>query len=400
VRSSAAAALAATTAIQVMTALAALSVPAIAPAVARELALPSSLVGSYISLVYLGSSIVALMAGGLVLRLGALRLSQFGLLLCAAALLLGIIAAPAVVALSALLLGLGYGPITPASSHLLAKTSDPRRLALTFSIKQTGVPAGTALAGLVVPPLAVAFGWRPALVAVAAMCACVAVLVQPLRRELDADRDRDARMSWAGLAAGLRLVAGSPRLRSMAALSFVFSGMQMCTSGFMVTYLSDEVGFGLVGAGIGLSAANAGGVVGRIAWGAVADRWIDPRRALLLLGASMAVAAGVCGAFTPAWPAPVVYVVCALLGATAIGWNGVFLSEVARVAPAGQTGTATGGSLFFTFVGVVVWPPLFGVLQRASGSYARCFEAAAAICAATMVVAALSQRRAQRVTAP
>ena len=38
---------------------------------------------------------------------------------------------------------------------MLARTADPRRLGLVFSIKQTGVPAGTALAGLIVPPLAI-----------------------------------------------------------------------------------------------------------------------------------------------------------------------------------------------------------------------------------------------------
>ncbi|WP_417276298.1 hypothetical protein [Castellaniella sp.] len=43
----------------------------------------------------------------------------------------------------ALLIGLGYGPITPA-----------HRMSFVFSIKQTGVPLGGVLAGLVVPGLA------------------------------------------------------------------------------------------------------------------------------------------------------------------------------------------------------------------------------------------------------
>src|SRR6266446_8596019 len=51
--------LAATTAIQVMAALAALSVPAIAPAIAAATAQPASMVGTYISLVYLGSAAAA-----------------------------------------------------------------------------------------------------------------------------------------------------------------------------------------------------------------------------------------------------------------------------------------------------------------------------------------------------
>ena len=85
--------------------------------------------------------------------------------------------------------------------------------------------------------------------------------------------------------------------------------------------------------------------------------------------------------------------VSAALGATAIGWNGVFLSEVARLAPAGEAGRATGGCLFFTYVGVVILPFLFGWLQRASGSYALCFVVAAAVCAAVAVLLVFTGRR-------
>ena len=56
-------------------------------------------------------------------------------------------------------------------------------------------------------------------------------------------------------------------------------------------------------------------------------------------------------------------------GASAIGWNGVYLSEVARQAPEGKASMATGGTLTFTFLGVVIGPPIFGALSTAFGSY-------------------------------
>lgn len=389
-------ALVATTAIQSATALAALALPAVAPVVARDLGVPASMVGTYISLLYLGASTAALAGGGLVLRAGAIRLSQWALLLCAAGLLLGLAPSLWLVAATAILVGLGYGPITPASSHVLARTTPPQRRALTFSIKQTGVPAGAALAGIVVPPLAVAFGWPLALAAVAAACALLALAVQPWRAELDADRDRDARISAGALVAALRLVLGTPALRTLAAVSFVFAGMQMCTASFIVAYLNEQIGLSLVVAGLGLTAASVAGVAARITWGAVADRWLSPRATLALLGALMAVFAWTAAAFTPGWPLPLLLAACAALGATAIGWNGVYLAEVARVAGPAQAGLATGGCLFFTFVGVVFCPFLFGVLQRASGSYALAFAVAGVVCAST-AFALLSRRP---VTAP
>ncbi len=381
-----------TTAIQIAVAMAVVALPSIAPLAARDLNVPSSMIGAYVSVVYLGAATAALIGGGLVRRLGAIRLSQIGLALCAIGLTVGVWPSVVLVGLSALLVGLGYGPITPASSHILARTATPQTIALTLSIKQTGVPAGLALAGIAVPPLAVAFGWRIALLAVALFCAAVALAAQRMRADLDADRDPHAQVSMAQIIAGLRLVLGSAQLRSVAAVSFVYSGMQVSLTAFVVSYLADEVGLSIVQAGLGLTVASVCGVVARIVWGAVADRWLSPRMTLALLGVAMAAFA-VATAMFGAWPFPVMLLVLGGFGATAIGWNGVYLAEVAQVAPKGQAGLATGGCLFFTFGGVVVCPGLFGLLQRATGSYAMSFIAAAAVCTIT---AALEYRGARR----
>jgi hypothetical protein len=82
----------------------------------------------------------------------------------------------------------------------------------------------------------------------------------------------------------------------------------------------------------------------------------------------------------------------ALYGAVAIGWNGVYLAAVAREAPAGKAGTATGGSLALTFSGAVVGAPAFGVLAESSGSYGLGFVAVSAL--AALCGLALIRRRA------
>ena len=83
---------------------------------------------------------------------------------------------------------------------------------------------------------------------------------------------------------------------------------------------------------------------------------------------------GLCGVaaalFTSATPAALIIAVCAIYGASAIGWNGVYLAEIARLAPAGKVGMLTGGALLFTFTGAVAGPPLFGAILAFSGSYA------------------------------
>ena len=84
-------------------------------------------------------------------------------------------------------------------------------------------------------------------------------------------------------------------------------------------------------------------------------------------------------AFDSAWSLIAVSAVSMLFGATAIGWNGVYLAEVARLAPAGQAGVLTGGTLFFTYFGVVAGPPAFAALVSVTGSFATGYAAIGAV---------------------
>jgi len=142
-----------TLAIQAMVSMALLTLPVMAPVVAAALGVSSAYVGVYIALVYVGAIVASLAAGTAVARFGAIRISQAGLLACALGLALCAVKSVPVIALGALLIGFGYGPVTPASSHLLARTTPARSLSLVFSLKQTGVPLGGVLAGLIVPSL-------------------------------------------------------------------------------------------------------------------------------------------------------------------------------------------------------------------------------------------------------
>ncbi|MDQ3215971.1 MAG: MFS transporter, partial [Pseudomonadota bacterium] len=76
-------------------------------------------------------------------------------------------------------------------------------------------------------------------------------------------------------------------------------------------------------------------------------------------------------ASTPGW---IVVALMAAFGATAVGWNGVYLAAIARLAPSGQTAFVTGGALAFTYLGVVIGPPMFGAIAEASGSFSVAFS--------------------------
>jgi len=381
-------ALATTTWIQAVVSWAMLTVPVFAPSAAAELGLSASQVGYFAGIAYIGAMTGALLGGGLVPRYGAITLSQIGMLVCALALALAASGWLALFALAGLLLGLGYGPTTPASSHVLSRHTPPRLMSLVFSIKQTGVPLGGALAGATVPPLTVAFGWRGAALGVALACLLTIALAHLTRRRLDADRNPDEPLLRGSPLAPVRFVLGRADLRVLALTSVVFAAMQQSLGVFLVVYLTGEIGLGLVTAGLVLSISQGAGMAGRIFWGWLADRLRLSRPILGGLALGMAVASGGMALCSAEWPLAAIILVAALYGVTAVGWNGVLLAEVARLATPAEASRATGGTLFVTFFGVAVGPALFGEIARQTGSFALMFLILAVLavpCAATLL---------------
>jgi MFS family permease len=242
-------------------------------------------------------------------------------------------------------------------------------MALVFSIKQTGVPVGAMMAGAIVPSLMLGIDWQWSLVVVAVACVVSAALSQPLREALDDLRQASLTFQMSTLTNPLRMVLGHRALSTMAACSFMFSMVQMSLTTYLVTYLHDDLAYGMVSAGLLLSVTQMGGIGGRIAWGLVADRWLGAQKTLALLAILMASSALATALLLPTLPLWGIWSVLLVFGASAIGWNGVYLAEVARQAPEGKASVATGGTLTFTFLGVVIGPPLFGALSSAFGTY-------------------------------
>ncbi|MES2360954.1 MAG: MFS transporter [Pseudomonadota bacterium] len=358
-----------TLAIQAMASMAVLTLPVVAPVIGPALHISPTYAGLYIGIVYVGAMTGSLAAGAVVERWGPVRVSQGSLVLCAIGLALCCTGILSLMALGALLMGMGYGPITPASSYLLARSTPPHRLSLMFSLKQTGVPLGGIMAGALVPGLMLVVGWRWGLAGVALICVACAVLAQALRARLDQQRNPASALGLGKLAEPVRLVAGHVRLRSLALCSFFLSSVQLCLTTYTVIYLNSELGFGLVAAGFALSVCQLAGVIGRVLWGHIADKGLGATRTLALLALIIVFCCLGIALLQATTPRLVVLILLAVFGATAIGWNGVFLAEVARQAPSGFTSLATGGVSAFTFLGVVIGPPLFALLASTTGSY-------------------------------
>ena len=364
-------ALVATLAAQLLVSMSVATGSVLAPAAAVDIGISPGFIGAYISIVYGCAATVGLLCGSFIARFGAVRMTQACLSLAALGLCTGVVGVLPVTIVCAVLLGMANGPMTPSSSHVLSRVTPPQWRNAVFSAKQMGVPLGSGLAGLMMPILAVTFGWRAAALAGAALCAVLAVALQPWRGGLDTGRDtKRPLLSPAHIGGSLALVLRAPELRQLSIISFAYAGMQNSFAAFLVTYLHERLAMTLVEAGLVLTIAQVAGAVARVVWGTLTDRFMDAYKLLGGLGLGMSACSVLTAAFTPDWPFWSIVAVSVAFGTTTAAWNGVFLAQIASLAPPGKVSEATGGSQFCTFAGVTIMPALFSGVLSLTDSYA------------------------------
>lgn len=358
---------------QALSTMSGLTIPVLAPPIAAETGLSPSLVGLYTAFLYGGSMISSLAGGGFLLRFGALRVSQACLVVVAIGLLINAPGLTLLFVIGAVITGLGGGPSTPASSQILARYANPAQAPLIFSIKQTGVPVGGVIAGALLPVYVSLFGWRGAIVCAALMALTLALLLQPLRAEFDSDRQPQRSLKLTDIRATMTAVLSDKRVRDLAMGLFAFTGLQLAFASFFVSFLSLGLGWTLTDAGIAYSVAMGAGIVGRLIWGWVGTKYVPPLLLLAMLGFVMGFAHMAIGLVTPEWQTMAVWGVAFAYGLTGIGYQGVLLAEIARVAPPGMAGVITGGAVFFAYAGMILLPAAFGLILALLDSYRLAF---------------------------
>lgn len=347
--------------------LAVFTVAVLAPEAAPDLGLDPKLIGPYTSVVYFFAAVVGAMTGGLIARFGAIRVCQTTMVAAAAGMLLLAAGYPLAALLSAIVLGFNYGPFNPASAHILSGLTSPRWQPFLFSLKQTGVPLGGALAGALVPLLVIGFGWRGAALAVGCVGLVMAVLLQPLRSRFDSGAGPVSITALINVWTPLRRVMTNTVLRRYTLAAFAYAGCQVSSGVFMVVYLTERHGLALTLAGLILTAMQVGGFAGRLIWGAAAERYLSSRYMLMSLGVMAAVCLILTAWMSGAWPTPIIVVVATLLGMSTFGWNGIMLSEIATHSPKGMAAETTAGMQLVMFGGIVVFPVAFGLLAANVG---------------------------------
>lgn len=345
-----------------------IGVAALAPRILESLALPPTAIGVFFAVVWSSALLTATAGGPLVARWGAWGLSRACPLLCAAGLVAVIAGEPWLFWVGAVLIGLGQGIETPPSSHLLGHHVPPAKRPLYFSLKQSGVQVGAVIASLALPAIAIAWGWRAALVAtIAALLALAATLGTPARRHPAPDAPRAAASGLRTLLHWARPLRRRPGLMRLVIAASAFGATQICLNSFLVTWGVRERGLDLAGAGLLAAAAQGAGVLARPLWGWVATHAGGTRAVLGGLGIVMAACGLLLGLFGTRMPMALLAPLAACYGLSASGWNGVFLAEVASRAAPDQVASTSSAAMVPLFLALVLGPLAFAAVGGVAG---------------------------------
>jgi len=341
----------------------------LAPFLVVGLGLSKTQVGFAGGAVNVGMILTALLAGRAVDMWGEKRVLVVGGLTTGGAILLTSLSNSFPILIALLMFtGLWAATSTPAGSKAIMTWFPFSQRAMALGIRQTGVPLGGLVAALTIPPIAIHYGWQMAMVSMSAGAIFGAAVCQFSYRDhpLEVGRTLKSKRGkqWTHLLRNKNIW-----LVGLTGITFVAGQFIIVT--YLVLYLHDKTGQSVALASRFLALVHFGGMAGRIFWGYFSDTFFQGKRKPVLgligiIGAVMALVMLFLSQTTPLW---IVGLATWFFGFTAVGWNGIYITMLSEMAGKDQAGTAVGMGLTLLQLGVLTFPPAFGLLVDRSGSY-------------------------------
>jgi len=249
----------------------------------------------------------------------------------------------------------------PGTNKLIASAVPQGARGIVMGVKQSGVQAGIFLLGVLLPPLALALGWRTAVALVAAAPGLGLVLAARL---LPSDRPTPSAAEASDMAAD-----HPAAIRWIASYAFLMGAGNGGVMSFVPLYTQEELGFGVAAAGAAAATIGLVGVLSRIGWGTRVERVRHFALPLGLLAVLAAVSSASIGlAATTAWW--LLWLGVLLAGVSVSAWNAVAMLAAVNESRVERAGRSSGLVVLGFMGGFTTSPVLFGYAVDATGSYA------------------------------
>jgi ACS family hexuronate transporter-like MFS transporter len=348
-----------------------LTIPPLIPFIQPELKLNYTQVGSIMTFLYFGAMVMSLPAGWLTDRLGVKKtivLSQVFMGLFVA--LFSLIGNYFMAILLAFAMGLGYGMVNPPTTKGIMVLVKRENRGFAMSVKQTGVPIGSAIAAGLLPPLALRFSWEFSLI-----FAGIIVILSGLLSHILYQQSREGALSFDFNPKEASQVSWKKTYQNKNIIFLGIGGafcslVQIALVTYIILYLKDAKKFDLILAAFCLVLVSIGGILGRIFWGVVSD-WLfkGSRKVVLKLIVSLIFLVSLILGLNVHLSLIPLFFVLFIFGFSAIGWNGVYHAFVGELSEKEMAGRAIGLIMTITFIGNLSGPILFGKIIDVTGSY-------------------------------
>ena len=348
-----------------------LGISPLSPSLVEGLGLTRFQVAFLVPSIYLSGLLFSMPGGRLADRLGV-RPSFLGGLAVAAIGLLAAALAPGFLAFLVCLFvaGSGWSVVNPALGKAIMDVFPVSERGIAMGVKQMGLTLGGLVAALALPAIAATLGWRYAVGACSVVVAVpVALGWRPLaafhvgvRGATSTACERGATSWW---------WARRPALVVFFATGFVLGMVQGAVLSYLPLFTIQGLGFDKIGAGLLVAASQAGGAVSRLALGAASDRWAAGRRSRwLAFTGAIGAAIFLVYAVWPATSAGLAGLLAFATGVGAYGWVGIFFVISVEAGGRDQAGLLSGVAFASIVLGLLVGPPIFGLLLEGFDSYA------------------------------
>ncbi|QVQ53425.1 MFS transporter [Spiractinospora alimapuensis] len=263
--------------------------------------------------------------------------------------------------------GLAQSLSNPVSNRLVAAHIPATRRGLVVGVKQSGVQLSQLFAGLLLPSVALVMGWRGAVgvaITIALLGVVLAVRLVPDSTDTapSGEPPHGASHGVGAVPAGVWWLAGYA----------LFSGAALqATNVYLPLFAHQEIGLGVVLAGLTGAAAGTIGMVARVLWGrAVNTRTARPHGVLTVLAILSTLSTGLLLGAAHTGEALLLWGGVVGHGVSALAANVVLMLALMGAVHTERVGTATARLSVGLYLGFATGPLTLGLVMDIGDSYA------------------------------